>query len=252
MKDTRACKAVFFDVDGVVVHPGSSSNRSYQPWFGTLESDLAIDFSSLSERFFAPGLNKLSPMESCSLGKSDIADVLGPILKDLGYRDAVDDFLQYWFEHDAHVDDALLGIVSVLRVSHGYGCYLATNQEHRRASYLWDVLDLKKHFDGMYHSAKIGCSKKSLKFYRAVEADFDFIEPPIYFDDREPFVQIASEAGWDAHLYRSLGSLREHPRLSWLGRHYETEGACNHKPSELGLTGRINGSDQQEVACASS
>jgi len=216
MKDTRACKAVFFDVDGVVVHSGSSSNRSYQPWFSTLENDLGIDFSSLSERFFASKQNAPSLMESCSLGKSDIADLLGPILNELGYQGDVDDFLRYWFEHDAHVDDALLDLVAVLRVNHGYRCFLATNQEHRRASYLWDVLGLKKYFDGMYYSAKIGFSKKSPEFYRAVEADFDFVEPPIYFDDRKSFVQIASEAGWDAHLYVSVDSLCEHPRLSCL------------------------------------
>jgi putative hydrolase of the HAD superfamily len=224
MRGDRASKVIFFDVDGVVVHPGGRMNRSCQPWFSTLQNDLALDFSALSERFFVPGSDAPSLMELCSLGRLDITDVLGPILKDLRYQGTVGDFLQYWFEHDAYVDDALLRLVEMLRASHGYRCYLATNQEHRRASYLWNVLGLKEHFDGMYYSARLGCSKKSPEFYQVVEADFDFAKPPIYFDDREPFVQIASDAGWDARLYGSVDSLREHPRLSWLDRHHATEG----------------------------
>lgn len=218
MKPSHACKAIFFDVDGVVIHPGRPSIRSHHPWFSTMQKDLSIDFSSLSDRFFAPGPSSPSPMETCSLGKSDIADVLAPILSDLGYRGTVEDFLSYWFEHDAYVDDALLDLVAELRNEQGYQCYLATNQEHRRASHLWNELGLKSHFDRMYYSAKVGYSKKSTEFYRTVEADFTFVEPPIYFDDRELFVQIASTAGWDARLYESTDSLRQHPRLSWMSR----------------------------------
>ncbi|MDG2539209.1 hypothetical protein P5Y53_16150 [Dyella jiangningensis] len=227
MEGGRVCRAIFFDVDGVVVHPGSRVSRSHQPWFSALQSDLALDFAALSGRLFSPGLEAMSPMELCSLGRSDIADVLGPILKDLRYRGTVGDFLQYWFEHDAYVDGALLRIVEILRARYGYRCYLATNQEHRRASFLWDVLGLKERFDGMYYSARLGYSKKSPEFYQVVEADFAFVETPIYFDDHEPFVQIALEAGWDACLYGSVDSLREHPRLRWLDRHYATEGICS-------------------------
>lgn len=213
MQDNRACKIIFFDVDGVVVHPGTPSVRSDRPWFSNLQADLSIDFAPLSSRFFLSGQHSPSLMESCSLGQADITHALTPILDQLGYVGTVEEFLKYWFEHDSYIDTELLRVVAELQTTQGYRCYLATNQEHRRASYLWNELELKDHFDGIYYSAMVGHSKKSPDFYCAVASDFDFACPPIYFDDREPFVQIAAEAGWDARLYESVDSLWLHPKL---------------------------------------
>ena len=176
---------------------------------------MGIDPSRLSERFFAPRPNATSLMETCATGQAEIGDVLPPILADLGYRGDLETFLRYWFEHDAWVDQALVDAVVLLRNRHGYECYLATSQEHRRAAFIWDELKAKDHFSGMYYSANLGLSKKSTDFYRAVQADFDFSGGrPIYFDDRESLVQVAAAAGWEACLYESIESLRRHHRIA--------------------------------------
>jgi putative hydrolase of the HAD superfamily len=208
-------KTVFFDVDGVLLHAGDANGRSSQPWFANLQRDLGVDPARLSERFFAPRTNEKSLMEACSCGQAAIGDVLPSILVDLGYQGNLESFLSYWFEHEAYIDQAFLNAVAILRDRHGYECYLATSQEHRRAAYIWDVLKMKDHFSGMYYSAQVGHSKNSAEFFHAIASDFDFkVVAPVYFDDRIAFVRVAAAAGWDSWLYETIDSLRLHPRLA--------------------------------------
>jgi putative hydrolase of the HAD superfamily len=218
MKAAEAGKIVFFDVDGVLLHPGNAHGRSSQPWHATLERDLGVEPRRLSEAFFAPvGPGAISLMEACSTGMAVIEEALPPVLAKLGYRGDIETFLRYWFEHDAHVDHALIEEVAALRDRHGCRCYLATSQEHRRAAFIWNELGMRDHFSGMYYTARLGRSKKTADFYRAIAVDFDFASGvPIYFDDREEMVRTAASADWDACLYESIDSLRRHPAIAAL------------------------------------
>ena len=102
-------------------------------------------------------------------------------------------------------------------MEYGYACYLATSQEHRRASYIWEELGLRHHFADIFYSAKLGCSKKSVEFFRLIEARLGLpAERLLYFDDRESFVELARSAGWDAYLYDSSDSLRQSHDLAVL------------------------------------
>lgn len=209
---------VFFDADGVLLHPGNASQRSDSAWHHGLQSDLGIDHRQLTALFFSPRVDgRPSVMEECTSGNSAIEDVLLPILRELGYSADIESFLDYWFQRDAYVDRELLREVSRLRNAHGCLCFIVTSQEHRRAAYIWDELGLREHFDGMYYSAMLGHSKKSNEFYRAISSDFDFSRSqPIYFDDRIELVNQAASCGWDAHLYQSVTSVSQHPVLASL------------------------------------
>lgn len=218
MKEAAVGTIIFFDVDGVLLHPGNAHARTSQPWYATLQRDLGVDPRRLGEAFFAPTApDAISLMEACSTGVAVIEDALPPVLEKLGYRGDIDTFLRYWFERDAHVDHALIDEIAALRNRHGCRCYLATSQEHRRADFIWNDLGMRDHFSGMYYTARLGHSKKSVDFYRAITEDFDFADnAPIYFDDREEMVRTAAEAGWDACLYESIVSVRRHPAIAAL------------------------------------
>ena len=77
--------------------------------------------------------------------------------------------VNYWFSNDAHINNCLLAELEALRCD-GIEVHLATVQEHERAGYLWDHLNLRSKFDGMYYAAALGCSKPNKTFYRLVEA----------------------------------------------------------------------------------
>lgn len=201
---------VMFDVDGVVVLPGTRSAPSPHAWNARLKADLGIDPGRLSALFFAPSADgSASPMERCSTGRADIVDTLQPILVELGYRGDVEDLLSYWFERDAYVDPRPLEAAGILR-AHGWRCCLATSQEKRRARFLWEELRLRDHFDEMYCSADLGLSKKRPDFFRAV-SEAETCPNPLYFDDRLDVVRCAAEAGWRSVHYTSVDSVRVHP-----------------------------------------
>ena len=205
-------KLVLFDVDGVVVLPGTRDAPSAQRWNAQLQTDLGIDPDWLSAHLFAPAADEVpSPFERCALGQADIVPTLQSILAEIGQAADVEALLAYWFERDAYVDPQVLAAVGALR-AHGYRCCLATSQEKRRAHHLWETLALRESFDQMYCTADLSLSKKQPEFFRAVSAA-ERCADPLYFDDRLDVVRCAAVAGWRAVHYTSVASVRDHPDL---------------------------------------
>lgn len=56
----------------------------------------------------------------------------------LGYEPAMG-LVGYWLSHDSHVNEPLLEVIRRLKAT-GVTLYLATNQEHMRAQWLWQTL----------------------------------------------------------------------------------------------------------------
>ncbi|MDF3982169.1 HAD-IA family hydrolase [Luteibacter sp. PPL554] len=212
----HAEKILVLDVDGVVVHPGSPSQRSNVPWTAQIERDLGIPPSILVKRFFGQDAGRsMSLMESCSIGEMAVEEALSAVLLQIGYRGSVETVLEYWFEHDSHVDRDLLELIAQLRDELGLKCYLATSQEHRRASYLWNDLGLSSHFEDMFYSARVGLSKKTPAFYQAVGETIGIERTEsVYFDDRLEFVQLAASAGWASSLYEAPSCITAHPAVT--------------------------------------
>lgn len=218
MTDTTR-RLLILDIDGVVVHPGSTTTRSTESWTAALERDLGIDPAKLVKHFFLPDAGRsTSLMDACSTGEMAVESALYGLMDKLGYSGDVETILSYWFSRDSYVDRSLLALVARLREGFGVKCHLATSQEHRRAAYLWDDIGLRDHFDGMFYSARLGISKKTPAFYDAVTNMLGLdAASAVYFDDRSEFVSIATSAGWSASLYESPSSISNHAIVGeWL------------------------------------
>lgn len=175
------------DVDGVlVVHPDPGG------WSARLEQDLGIDPAVLHAEFFAPCWHDIIR------GRASMRTLLEPLLSARWPTTSYEALTRYWFDNDAHIDQAVLADVAALRAG-GVAVHLATNQEHERAHYLWHHLDLRRCFDGLHYSADLHHCKPEPEFYRRIEQRTG-LRPDrlMLIDDLRRNVDGAIACGWAA------------------------------------------------------
>lgn len=191
-------RAIMVDVDGVLIrHPDPAG------WSVHLERDLGISFAALQQAFFAPHWADVVH------GRAALRARLTPVLADIAPSVTCDALVDYWFVNDAHLDRGLLAELIALR-SEEMEVHLATVQEHERAAYLWERLDLRRNFDGLHYAAALGCAKPDPDFYRAIEARTSLPPEAIFFIDDSPAnVDGARACGWTAALWTGRSTLRD-------------------------------------------
>jgi putative hydrolase of the HAD superfamily len=190
-------KAIMVDVDGVIIdHPDERG------WSAHLARDLGISYSALQAAFFEPHWDDVIH------GRASLRERLAPVLGDISPHVSCDALIDYWFANDAHLNHALLDELASIRAD-GVALHLATVQEHERARYLWDTLDLRSRFDGMHYAAELGCVKPSAAFYRSVEARTGHRPHDLFFiDDKIENVEGATRSGWAAALWTGKETLQ--------------------------------------------
>ncbi|MGG6893242.1 HAD-IA family hydrolase [Rhizobium sp. BR 315] len=193
-------KILMVDVDGVLIHGQPSDGL---PLFTYLERDLGLKLDVLQETFFKPywldivtGRDALEPR---------LAEVLGRIAPQLHAKTLID----YWFENDSRLDHGLLEDLSALRAQ-GTKMFLATNQEHMRATYLMNELGLSSRFDGIFYSAALGHQKPAAEFFRLATERVGLATSEIGFiDDVEANIAAARQFGWKAMQWTAGSILRD-------------------------------------------
>lgn len=195
------------DVDGVLVHGRPQDGLP----FGTfLERDLGVSVDQLRHAFFEKYWFDIVT------GNVPMRPVLESVLSKIAPDVSVESVIQYWFDHDSRLDQALIADLQNLK-QHGVRIYLATNQEHERASYLMDVLGLKSVASGIFYSAALGCRKPSEDFYRkATEQSGVHAQEIMFIDDMAENIEAARAFGWQAAQWSSGMSLQDVLPADWL------------------------------------
>lgn len=208
---------IFFDVDGVLIDGWHVNTELRKPWNTSLEADLGVNVKDFEDAFFGiPDGERHSIMDTCVMGKKDLKDALQSVLPTLAYRGTVEDFVAYWFEKDSNINQEVFDIVAQLNTIPEVELFVATGQEHYRASYLWDQLEFSNHFTKIYYSANIGYLKSSPEFFEAINVELEvreLAEAPLFFDDSETVIKASMEAGWEGVIYNSIDDLREYPKI---------------------------------------
>lgn len=204
-------RAVFFDVDGVLIHgyhaqPAARQHR----WNANLQADLGIDPDRFQQEFIYDIFIK-----KVIIGQVSLVDALERRLPAMGYTGSPMTVINYWLSHDSVLNRPLLDIVHRLKARPDLRLYIATNQEHLRANWLWSHLGFAELFEDMFYSARIGIMKPH-------QAYFDFIEqrigpqtmPPLFFDDTPKVIDGARRAGWEAVQFNTIDDVTSHPWIA--------------------------------------
>lgn len=182
------------DVDGVLLHDSPA-------WTENLHAELGIDPAEIRKFFFAKHWHKIV------VGRADITPMLERALRQMRSDVTPDALMRYWFQNDARLNRSVLDALEGLRRT-GHRVFLCTNQEHKRAKYLMDTLELRALVDGIAYSAKFGDRKPHRPFFEA--ATRMTAEPPeahLLIDDSEANVRAARKFGWKAHHWTGQQTL---------------------------------------------
>ena len=124
-------------------------------------------------------------------------------------------FLNYWLEKDSVLNQELIDIVRRLKTHPDIRLYIATNQEHIRASWLWSHLGLGQLFDDMFHSARVGVRKPDPAYFGFVDQRIGpHAESPLFFDDTPKVIDGARRAGWEAVVFNTVADVTNHPWIA--------------------------------------
>lgn len=187
------------DLDGVVVRGHPQGGR----WDKDVARDFGMQPEHLQTRFFQKHWRRIE------IGEADLFEVLEGVWPELESRGDARSFVDYWFANDSRIDAEVIALVDGWRAGGG-AAYLATVQEHHRARYVWETLELREHFDGMLYSAALGAKKPNTEFFTRALPKLPVKSPGeiLFLDDRQDNVDGAASAGWRAHLFETAEDLR--------------------------------------------
>ena len=182
-------QTIMMDVDGVLV-TGRPQDGAHL--FTDLEKDLGIPLETLQREFFKPRWADIVT------GRKALLPELANVLEIIAPTVTPERLIDYWFFNDSRIDMAVLDAMRMLR-QQGHHVYLATNQEHLRASYLMNIMGLAEEVDGIFYSAALGHRKPELEFYSKITEQLGLEKSEIILmDDTEQNVLSAREFGWES------------------------------------------------------
>lgn len=149
-------------------------------------------------------------LQDCVAGQSDLKEVLPPYLQAWGWKNGVDGLLRYWFERDHKIDKEIVAYINELR-SRKILCFLATNNEKHRFTYMLNKMGFEKIFDKTYCSAHLGHKKPSQEFFKKIFEDLGNTkkEEILFWDDKLENIKGAKDFGFHAELYTNFKNFKE-------------------------------------------
>jgi putative hydrolase of the HAD superfamily len=185
-------ETVIFDADGVLI---------LSPMFSVpLEKEYGISQAETTAFFKGPFMH-------CLVGTADTRTELGPYLEKWGWKGTVDEFMDYWFKNEHTLNAPLMEYIAGLRRG-GTPCFVATNQEAYRATYMLERMGFGEAFDGMYASAHLGHAKPAAAFFEKLLAELPVTDADrvLFWDDSETNVNAARGVGLHAETYTTFES----------------------------------------------
>jgi HAD superfamily hydrolase (TIGR01509 family) len=199
---------IFFDVDGVLMNNIHMERGWLDRWDKDIEKDLGISSARIQEIFstWFPEVIK---------GRLDFETEMARWLKSHDYTVPAVDVIAYWNEKDMNLNMDLWPAVRKLSQNPDIHLYVATNQSHARAEYLWNNV-FKDYFKKIFYSAELGCIKHDEEYFRLIEEDLGIntaVEPVLFFDDDKRNIESSSKRGWQSVYFHTVRDCLTHPLI---------------------------------------
>lgn len=202
-------RALVFDVDGVLVHGYHATPDQRGAWDAALQ-ERGINADRFQREFIFDIF-----LKRVLIGEVPMVEALDKRLKAFGYKGPTMAILDLWLSFDCNPNTALLEVIARLQRRDDVVLYLATNQDHSRAQFLWQSIGLQRFFADMFYSARFGRTKYDKKFFgMAEERMIAGGEPPLFFDDTQKVLDMANKAGWETVLFTGNADVTSHPFIS--------------------------------------
>lgn len=202
-------RSLVFDVDGVLVH-GYHARPDLHETFDEKLRGLGINADRFQREFIYDIF-----MKRVLIGEVPMVEALDRRLKAFGYRGSTMTVLDLWMSHDCFPNTAMFELIRKLKADPQVRLYLATNQDHSRAQFLWQGLGLRDSFEDMFYSARFGRTKAHKKFFEMAEERMPSSElPPLFFDDTPKVIDAAKAHGWEAVLFETIDDCATHPWIA--------------------------------------
>ena len=180
---------MLFDADGVIQRPSDGWRDRLMPLLPQGDEDVdgfLLEILDAERPAIADGSNVIPAFEALLQRRGSTAGPAG-ILSML---------------NDIIVHSEMLGVVGRLRES-GIRCYLASNQQRHRATYMSETLGYRYLFDREFYSCFLGYAKPSRTYFERVLAGIQL--PPervLFLDDQEENVAGARRLGIHASVFQ--------------------------------------------------
>ena len=193
-------RTVLWDADGVLQRVPGGWEESMRPALEGRVDDV--------DRFLVQAVAAERPALT---GDVRWLDVLPDLLAQWGIADAYDDMVRIWLSIEEVPGPRAM--VRDLRAA-GVRCYLATNQDVRRARHMREHLGYDELLDGAFFSYDLRVAKPEPAYFSSILERLDLpAEEVLFVDDSAANVDAARSVGLAAEVWsyrEELGSLRGH------------------------------------------
>ena len=178
---------LMFDLDGVVITYNRNFAETYSAEFGVPVTEIYKFFSD--------------DYRDCAIGRSTLPERLGKYIHAWRWLGDVDSLIRYWFDCQSTVDTRLVNLIRSAR-SGGLDCYVASDQDLMRSSYIRNLIDLDSIFSGCFFSCDLGATKVEPAFFEKVLDSLGCRPGEVCFwDDNPQNVAVAKAVGMEAERY---------------------------------------------------
>ncbi len=177
-------RAILFDADGVV----QTTTPDFMAQLRGLVDDAERADAFVEAAFEAEG--------RALVGEGDFRVDLLAVMGRFGVVRPIDDVMRAW-KSIAPIP-GMLELVASLRAA-GHACYLASNQQVYRATYMSETLGYRDAFDGEFYSYALRARKPDPRFFEGILARLSIAPSELlFFDDHQPNVLAARALAIDA------------------------------------------------------
>lgn len=200
----KRIQCIAWDFDGVL-------NRNVVdgrfPWMDGLMERFGVDGEVFRATVFA---ENFIPIMS---GRVDILDRLAFWKDKVGFTGDIEDVLAYWFSVDAVPCPNMLALMDRVEGA-GLRQIIATNNEHRRSSYIENEMGFSGRIEALFSSGRMKVAKPDAGYFRHIEQVLGLDPHEIMLvDDYRENIDAAEACGWHVHHFPEDGHLELSERL---------------------------------------